>query len=145
MRQLLAGLRGHCLKPPPGQDIVRWLLGGSVNLFSTLEPLRSIDLINTFHPAELPLLNVFEVEEFVRGRLSERVVDFTPQVPGMVAEMPDRPVPCLFRMVTTNLYRLLGNLPLTSSVIWKPAHRINVSGGFESIPASQSPGCESTA
>ena len=106
VQPFLAWLRGHCMNPRPRQDNVRWLLGGSVNLSSTLDALRAIDLINAFHTAELPVLTASEVEEFVRRMLSERKVEFTTEVPGVVAELLGRPVPYFLQMITSNLYRL---------------------------------------
>ncbi len=104
--EFLAWYRGHCLRPGPRNDNIRWLLGGSVNLSSTLDALGDIDLINQFHNSSLPVLTRAQVEEFVQRMLSERQVPFQPQVPGAVADVLGRPVPYFLQMITQNLYRL---------------------------------------
>ena len=104
--EFLAWYRGHCLRPRPRQDNIRWLLGGSVNLSSTLDAIGDIDLINQFHDSSLPVLTRAQVEEFVQRMLSERQVPFQPQVPGAVAAVLGRPVPYFLQMITQNLYRL---------------------------------------
>ncbi|MFM7166262.1 MAG: hypothetical protein ACKO3T_13560 [Planctomycetaceae bacterium] len=102
----LAWHRGHCLRPRPRQDNIRWLLGGSVNLSSTLDSLGNIDLINQFRDVSLPILTRAQLQEFVQRMLSERNVPFDPQVPCAVAEVLGRPVPYFLQMITQNLYRL---------------------------------------
>ena len=101
----LGWLRGHCVTPAPKQDNLRWLLGGSVNLSSTLDSLNALDLINALHEVNLPVLTVSEVEEFVTRMLSERGVEFDEQVPRRVADLLGRPVPYFLQMITQNLFR----------------------------------------
>jgi hypothetical protein len=106
VRPFLSWLRGHCVNPRPKQDNLRWLLGGSVNLSSTLDSLNALDLINAFHEESLPVLTVSQVEEFVVRMLSERGVEFDEQVPRRVADLLGRPVPYFLQMITQNLYRV---------------------------------------
>ena len=106
VRPFLAWHRGHCLKPRPREDNIRWLLGGSVNLSSTLDSLGNIDLINHFRDVSLPIFTRDQVEEFVQRMLSERSVPFDVQLPGAVADVLGRPVPYFLQMLTQNLYRL---------------------------------------
>jgi len=105
VRPFLSWLRGHCVNPRPRQDNLRWLLGGSVNLSSTLDALNALDLINALHEESLPVLTAAQVEEFVRRMLSERRVEFDDQVPRGVAECLGRPVPYFLQLITQNLYR----------------------------------------
>ena len=106
VRPFLSWLRGHCMNPLPREDNLRWLLGGSVNLSSTLDSLHALDLINAFHEESLPVLTVSQVKEFVIRMLTERGVEFDEQVPGGVVDRLGRPVPYFLQMITQNLYRL---------------------------------------
>ena len=106
VRPFLSWFRGHCVTPHPKQDPVRWLLGGSVNLSSTLDAIHCLDLINSLHDVALPVLNDQQVREFVRKMLSERQVPFAAEVPGAVAHRLGRPVPLFMQMITQDLYRM---------------------------------------
>ncbi len=105
VRPFLGWLRGHCVNPRPRQDNLRWLLGGSVNLSSTLDSLDALDLINAFHDESLPVLTDSQVAEFVKRMLTERSVEFDTEVPNQVARLLGRPVPYFLQMITQNLYR----------------------------------------
>lgn len=112
VRPFLGWFRGHCVSPHPKDDTVRWLLGGSVNLSSTLDSMGSIDLINALHDERLPVLTNSQVEEFVQRMLSDRKVEMDHKIPNEVSQQLGRPVPYFLQMLTLNLYR-----------IWKREHR----------------------
>jgi hypothetical protein len=106
VRPFLAWFRSHCVSPHPKHDTIRWLLGGSVNLSSTLDAMGSIDLINSLHDERLPVLTSSQVQEFVSRMLSDRNVDFHSGIPSEVANRLGRPVPLFLQMVTQDLYRI---------------------------------------
>jgi uncharacterized protein len=106
VRPFLGWFRGHCVNPHPKHDPVRWLLGGSVNLSSTLDALGSIDLINALHNEQLPVLTSPQVEQFVREMLVERQVEMNSEIPKEVARRIGRPVPLFLQMITQDLFRL---------------------------------------
>lgn len=106
VRPFLAWFRGHCVNPHPKQDTVRWLLGGSVNLSSTLDAMGSIDLINALHEERLPVLTAEQVAQFVSKMLSDRNVEMDPSIPDAVAQRLGRPVPLFLQMMTQDLYRI---------------------------------------
>lgn len=106
VRPFLAWFRGHFLNPHPKQDNLRWLLGGSVNLSSTLDAMGSIDLINALHDERLPVFTAEQVSEFVRRMLSDRNVDMDASVPDAVARRIGRPVPLFLQLLTQDLFRI---------------------------------------
>lgn len=106
VRPFLGWFRGHCINPRPKHDKVRWLLGGSVNLSSTLDAMGAIDLINALHDERLPVLSPSQVQEFVRRMLSDRRVEMDPAIPSEVAHRLGRPVPLFLQMITQDLYRI---------------------------------------
>jgi uncharacterized protein len=106
VRPFLSWFRGHCVTPHPKSDTIRWLLGGSVNLSSTLDAMGSIDLINSLHDERLPVLTPSHVQEFVRRMLSERNVKMHQAIPSEVALRLGRPVPLFLQMITQDLYRI---------------------------------------
>lgn len=106
VRPFLGWFRGHCVKPHPKEDPVRWLLGGSVNLSSTLDAVNCLDLINSLHDAALPVLNQHQVSTFVANMLEERSAQYAAAVPDAVASRLGRPVPLFMQMITQDLYRI---------------------------------------
>jgi hypothetical protein len=106
VRPFLAWFRGHCVNPHPKQDTIRWLLGGSVNLSSTLDAMGSLDLINALHDERLPVLDASQVQEFVLRMLSDRKVEMDPAIPIEIAKRLGRPIPLFLQMITLDLYRL---------------------------------------
>ena len=129
VRPFLSWFRGHCIKPHPKQDPVRWLLGGSVNLSSTLDSIGCLDLINSLHDEPLPVLTHEQVAEFVRRMLSDRSVPFAPEIPDEVANRLGRPIPLFMQMLTLDLHR-----------IWKREQRplvtTDVEAGFNELIVS---------
>lgn len=106
VRPFLGWFRGHCVNPHPKRDTIRWLLGGSVNLSSTLDAMGSIDLINSLHDERLPVLTSSQVQEFVHRMLSDRSVEMQQAIPCEVAQRLGRPVPLFLQMITQDLYRI---------------------------------------
>ena len=106
VRPFLGWFRGHCVNPHPKHDTVRWLLGGSVNLSSTLDAMGAIDLINALHDERLPVLTSSQVQEFVQRMLLDRKVEMAPAIPNEVAKTLGRPVPIFLQMITQDLYRI---------------------------------------
>ena len=102
----LSWFRGHRLKPHPKQDQVRWLLGGSVNLSSTLDSMGCLDEVNDFHSEPLPVLTHVQIIEFVTRMLQGRGVEMSKNVPEVVAGRIGRPVPLFLQMLTQDLYRI---------------------------------------
>jgi len=106
VRPFLAWFRAHRQDPHPKDDPVRWLLGGSVNLSSTLDAMGCLDKINDLHDEALPALTEEQVVEFVRRMLSGRSVEMAKTVPAAVARRLGRPVPVFLQMIVQELYRI---------------------------------------
>ena len=76
LRDFLSWFRTQRSNPTPKQDKVRWLLGGSINLSTTLDGMALLDRINDLQDDPLPDLTPAQVEEFVGSMLSQRGVPF---------------------------------------------------------------------
>jgi len=111
LREFLGWWRTARIKPNPKKDVVRWLVGGSVNLSGTLDQLQMVDLINDFNDIALPELTPDQVIEFVDEMLAGRDVTFDNSVPRTVAELLGRPIPLFLQMITQDLYRLWKRRP----------------------------------
>lgn len=111
LREFLGWWRTARIKPNPKRDVVRWLVGGSVNLSGTLDQLGMVDLINDFNDIGLPELTSDQVVEFVNEMLGKRDVTFGESVPTTVAELLGRPIPLFLQMITQELYRLWKRRP----------------------------------
>ena len=106
LKPFLAWFRTQRQTPPPADDPIRWLIGGSINLSSTLDSLKMGDLINDLDEIPLPIFSTGEVEHFVSLMLSKREVAFEEPVPSRVAAHLGRPIPIFLQMVTKDLHRL---------------------------------------
>jgi hypothetical protein len=106
VRPFLAWFRGHRTNPAPKKDPIRWLLGGSVNLSSTLDAIGCIDEINDLHEEPLPVLTAEQVAVFVNTMLRSRTVEISEDLPPAVADRLGRPVPLFLQMITQDLYRI---------------------------------------
>ena len=71
LREFLGWWRTHRIKPHPKKDVVRWLVGGSVNLSGTLDALEMVDLINDLNDVGLPALTTDQVHS-IRYRNATR-------------------------------------------------------------------------
>lgn len=105
LREFLAWFRAQRQNPHPGEDSVRWLIGGSVNLSGTLDSLGLVDLINDLDDVPLPVLTDTHVIEFVQLMLTGRGVDFDVTVPERLRAHLGRPIPLFMQMATQELYR----------------------------------------
>jgi hypothetical protein len=113
LREFLAWFRDKRQNPPPKSDSVRWLLGGSVNLSSTLDAIGMVDLVNDLKDEPLPSLTDAQVEEFVSSMLTARQVPFEDGVPARLRERLGRPIPIFMQMLTQDLHRSWRESPRT--------------------------------
>ena len=105
VRDFLAWFRVQRQHPTPAQDRVRWLIGGSVNLASTLDELGEVAAINDIAIEQLPVLTNDQVIEFVNRMLDGREVPFEKDVPAMVAKRLGRPIPLFLQLATQDIFR----------------------------------------
>ena len=105
LRDFLSWFRAQRSQPTPKQDNVRWLLGGSINLSTTLDGLGLLDRINDLDDEPLPDLTPAQVEEFVAVMLASRGVPFERKLPVRLRELLGRPIPLFLQMLTQDLYR----------------------------------------
>ena len=105
VRDFLAWFRVQRQNPVPAQDRVRWLIGGSVNLASTLDELGEVAAINDIAIETLPVLTEDQVIEFVTRMLDSRDVPFEKDVPQTVAKRLGRPIPLFLQLATQDVYR----------------------------------------
>jgi hypothetical protein len=115
LQTFLQWWRKHRLQPHPKDDQIRWLVGGSINLKSSLDSLGFVDLINDFDDLPLPVLTNQQVAEFVTKMLRGRDVDFEKTVPKRIIERLGQPIPLFMQMATQNLYRLWKKRPIPKS------------------------------
>ncbi len=106
LREFLAWLRTQRQKPAPSRDSIRWLVGGSVNLTSTLHALGMVDLINDLQDISLPPLTDEDIQTFVVDMLDGREVPFDIEVPQRLVARLGRPIPYFMQIATQNLFRL---------------------------------------
>ncbi|MBX3419831.1 MAG: ATP-binding protein [Pirellulaceae bacterium] len=104
-REFMAWFRKQRETPPPSRDNIRWLVGGSINLTSTLDDLGGIDLINNLSTEQLPILTPDQVCEFVTKMLGQRDILFEAGVPSRVEQHLGRPIPLFLQMATQELAR----------------------------------------
>jgi hypothetical protein len=105
LRDFLSWFRAQRSSPAPKQDNVRWLLGGSINLSTTLDGLGLLDRINDLDDESLPDLTPRQIEGFIVLMLANRGVTFERKLPGRLRELLGRPIPLFLQMLTQDLYR----------------------------------------
>lgn len=132
LQPFLAWFRSQRLDPNPKSDPIRWLVGGSVNLSSTLDSVGMVDLINDLEDLTLPVLSDEQVEDFVFTMLESRGVPFAPAVPGAVARALGRPIPLFMQMLTQDLFREWKKLKDKD----KPLEEADVTAAFERLVRS---------
>lgn len=113
VRDFLAWFRVQRQNPVPSQDRVRWLIGGSVNLASTLDELGEVAAINDIAIETLPVLTEDQVIEFVTRMLAGREVPYETDVPRTVAKRLGRPIPLFLQLATQDIFRSWRNNPKT--------------------------------
>lgn len=111
LRDFLSWFRDKRCDPLPKNDSVRWLLGGSINLSSTLDGMALLDRINDLKDVPLPDLSPQQIEAFVQDMLAARQVEFEKKVPARVCELLGRPIPLFLQMLTQDLFRSWRNKP----------------------------------
>jgi hypothetical protein len=105
LRDFLSWFRDKRCDPQPKNDTVRWLLGGSINLSSTLDGMALLDRINDLEDIALPDLTPGQIEDFVSEMLGARQVPFEKKVPARLRQLLGRPIPLFLQMLTQDLYR----------------------------------------
>jgi hypothetical protein len=105
VRDFLAWFRVQRQNPVPSQDPVRWLIGGSVNLASTLDELGEVAAINDIAIETLPVLTDDQVIEFVTRMLNAREVPYETEVPRTVVKRLGRPIPLFLQLSTQDIVR----------------------------------------
>ena len=105
LRDFLSWFRDKRCDPQPKNDTVRWLLGGSINLSSTLDGMALLDRINDLEDIALPDLMPGQIEAFVSEMLGARQVAYEKKVPAHLRELLGRPIPLFLQMLTQDLYR----------------------------------------
>ena len=111
LRDFLSWFRDKRCDPIPKKDSVHWLLGGSINLSSTLDGMSLLDRINDLKDVALPDLAKPQIESFVRDMLDARKVEFEKKVPARLRELLGRPIPLFLQMLTQDLSRSWRNKP----------------------------------
>ena len=130
VKEFLAWFRVQRQSPRPSADVIHWLLGGSVNLSSTLDELGEVDSINDIAVEPLPVLSDEQVTEFVCRMLESRDVPFKRKVPKQVVKRLGRPIPLFLQLVTQDLYRSWRTKPREITVK-------DVNSVFDSMISSQ--------
>jgi uncharacterized protein len=105
LRDFLSWFRDQRCDPLPSKDKVRWLLGGSINLSSTLDGMALLDRINDLRDLPLPDLNATQIETFVHDMLKGRGVEFEKKLPARFRELLGRPIPLFLQMLTQDMHR----------------------------------------
>ena len=95
----------RAVRQNPRQDAIRWLLGGSVNLTSTLDRQGKLNLINDLRVEPLPPFSDEEVRQFVQTMFAIREVPFQPQVVDRVRQLLGKPIPFFLQILTQELFR----------------------------------------
>lgn len=88
-----------------GNDNIRWLIGGSVNIRGTLDELGLIKLINDLKTEPLPSVSADEVAGFVGMMLKAREVKFDDTLIPEIHSLLGDPIPYFLQLFTQELYR----------------------------------------
>lgn len=107
----------RAIRQDPAHSKIRWLVGGSVNIRGTLDEIGQLKTINDFDTEILRPLNASEVEQFVTMMLSDREVEFAPDLIQKVQDLLGNPIPFFLQLFTQELYRYWrrqGHKPLTT-------------------------------
>ena len=89
----------------PKQDNIRWLVGGSINLTSTLDQLGGLNLIIDFRTEPLPPFTEAEVEAFICEMFTAREVCYDPDVLATIKQLLGKPIPFFLQLLAQELYR----------------------------------------
>lgn len=129
-KEFVAWLRVNRQTPRPGQDPIRWLLGGSINLAGTLDEMGELDAINDVAVESLPVLLAEEVHDFVRRMLKSVSAPFHADVPLQVARRLGQPIPLFMQLATQDLHRQWRRNP-------RELTTVDVDAVFEALVMSQ--------
>ncbi len=136
LREFLAWWRSQRQEPHPKNDVVRWLIGGSVNLKGTLDSLGMVDLVNDLEDVVLPPLTAAQVTEFIREMLGGREVAFDDSLPARMVERLGRPIPLFMQMATQDLYRLWKRRRAGGNMAHQPLSAEDVDQVFDDLVKS---------
>jgi hypothetical protein len=84
---------------------VRWLVGGSVNLTSSLARRGKVSLINDLKPETLDPFTAEEVKEFAAAMFRNNRVPFDTTVVSRMLDLLGAPIPYFLQMLTQELCR----------------------------------------
>ena len=114
------------VRQDPTHDTIRWLVGGSINLTSTLDQQGNLNLIIDFRTEPLPPFTDEEVEQFVRSMFDARGVDYAPDVIVIFKQLLGKPIPFFLQLLAQELYRQWrrDSEPLTRSHVESVFHRV---------------------
>ena len=90
---------------PKGNNKIRWLVGGSVNIRGTLDELGLIKQINDLKPEILPTIRQQEVASFVSMMLDARKVRYDESLIPRIYELLGEPIPYFLQLFTQELFR----------------------------------------
>jgi hypothetical protein len=105
LKEFLGWFRRVRQQPSPSKDSIRWLIGGSVNLASTLDEIGEVDLINDIAMEPLPILTDDQVKDFVVRMLTAYGVEFSQTVPNRIVFHLGRPIPYFMQLLTQAVQR----------------------------------------
>ena len=90
---------------PKGNNKIRWLVGGSVNIRGTLDEQGLIKQINDLKTEILPTIQQEEMASFVSMMLDEREVSYDESLVPRIYELLGEPIPYFLQLFTQELYR----------------------------------------
>ena len=90
---------------PKGNDKIRWLIGGSVNIRGVLDELGLIKQINDLKTESLPAIKEQEVISFVSVMLNDREVRYDESLIPRIYQLLGEPIPYFLQLFTQELYR----------------------------------------
>lgn len=93
------------VRTDPNNTNIRWLLGGSVNLRSSLSQIGLLNLINDLNIEILPPFTDIEVEKFIKVILNSKSVNFDPGIISRIKELLGNPIPFFLQLMCQELYR----------------------------------------
>ncbi len=88
-----------------GNDKIRWLVGGSVNIRGTLDELGLIKQINDLKTESLPAIKEQEVVSFVSMMLDDRGVHYDESLIPRLYQLLGEPIPYFLQLFTQELFR----------------------------------------
>ncbi|MES0328530.1 MAG: hypothetical protein ABUK13_10125 [Gammaproteobacteria bacterium] len=88
-----------------GNDKIRWLVGGSVNIRGTLDDLGLTKQINDLKTESLPIIKEQEVGNFVSMMLDDREVLYDESLTPRIYQLLGEPIPFFLQLFTQELFR----------------------------------------